>query len=464
MPQFFYTVINRENRELAGTINAPDETSARKELNALGFSILNLNMQGADTRPAPETLENIIKYDFSAIDKNGKKIVGTIQGDQIFPVYKRLVYEYQFDVQSLFPSNLSPEEKEKATSKGIDNLKDLLNEENMAVDMAKKKQEMDQREFEGKQLKLKAQIDFVLQKVNNLLDIYKDELDPTRKAKIKYFVEKILRIKNSTNLDYVRQTCEEMLTYLQKEEIFLNQEQRAKEKTQLSIDAKSMMIQLNRINHPEGKDIFDAMREWRQNTFLDNPNPTFIEKTINLLISPLIGSISEDQEITAAREKVKNTNAQLKEFFNLYLHAPDPEFKKETLNALKRLWQERKTNKFNLHALIHRKQEERLTNIEHTPSEKLEKEIFSLTGWVLTFYIIYYFGTIYLNSKQIDFIPQTKLNLLFQTSIIKYFFTSLFLFVCLLGIKIEFFHRKPVAALPLLAAFLFSSTIIILNF
>lgn len=466
MPQYSYTVINKENRELTGNINAPDEQSARHELNALGFSILSITAQATGTEIATteEVPENIIKYDFAAIDKNGKKIVGTIQGDQIYNVFKRLTFEYQFDVQALYPSDLSPAEKEKAQLKGIDNLKDQLTEEQMAAEFLKKKQQLDEKEFEEKQLKLKAQVDFVLQKVNELLDTYREEIDPSRKAKIKYYVEKILRIKNSTNLDYIHQTCEEMLTYLQQEEIFLHQEQRVKEKTRLSIDAKSMMMQLDRINHPGGKDIFDSLREWRQEHIADNPSPTIIEKTVNALISPLIGKIKEDPEIIEARDKLKSTNAQLKEFLNLYFHAPDPEFKKETKATLIRLWNQRKIDKKNLANIIHRKNEERLANVEFTSGEILEREIYSLAGWVLTFYIIYYFVTIYLNSKQIDFIPETKLNLIFQTSVIKYFFTTLFFFVCLLGIKIEFFKRKAFAGPLMLALFIISSSLIILNF
>ncbi len=463
MPQYFYTVINKENRQLKGTINTPDEASARRELNALGFSILSISeQQGANDTEG--LAENIIKFNFSAVDKNGKKVVGTIQGEQIFPVYKRLISEYQFDVQALYPSDLSESDAEKAQIRGVDYLRDQLQEEQMAAELVQKRQQLDQKDFEEKQAKLKVQVDFVLQKVNQLLDTYKDELDPSRKAKIKYFVEKILRIKNSTNLDYIKQTSEEMLTYLQQEEIFLNQEQRIKEKTQLSIEAKSMMMQLDRITHPGSKDIFDSLREWRENHMIDNPNPTFLEKSINFVISPLIGQVQEDQEIAAARNKLKNTKAQLKEFFILSLRAPDPEFKKETWNNVKRLWQERKSDKKNLAAIIHRKNEERMANIEYTPGEILEREIYGLAGWVLTFYIIYYFVTIYINSKQIDFIPETKLNLIFQTSVIKYFFTTLFLFVCFLGIKIEFFKRKHFATPLLLVLFIFSSSLIILNF
>ena len=467
MPQYSYTVINKDSQQLNGTINAPDEQTARKELNTIGFSILSLNPIGEGTAPGAETTaipENIIKFAFEAIDKNGKKIVGTIQGEEIFEVYKRLLGEYQFSVEQLYPDNLSEEEVKKARMRGIDDLKDRLTEEHMASDMAHKRQEMDEVTFQQKQAQMKEQVDFVLKKVSDMLSLYQEELDPTRKAKIKYFVEKILRIKNSTNLEYIRQSCEELLTYLQKEEIFLNQEQRRKEKTQLSIEAKSMMMELNKINNPAGKDIFDSMREWRKEHITNNPEPTFTDRLLDIIFTPLIGVLPEDEEIIKLRNKIKNTNSQLKEFLIIYFQAPDSNFKAETKTTLLRLWTIRKQQKRDLKTLIHQKIEEKLANIENTSWEILEKEIFSVAGWVLAFYISYYFVTIYLNSKQISFIPETRLNLLFQTSIVKYFFTTIFFFVCFLGIKIEFFKRKPLINPVLLVAFLLSSSLIILNF
>lgn len=470
MPQYSYTVINKDNQQLNGTINAPDEQTARKELNTIGFSILSFTLVGEGPTPdaeavsASETPESIIKFDFEAVDRNGKRIVGTIQGEEVFAVYKRLLEEYHFTVEQLYPGGQSEDEVRKARLRGIDDLKDRMAEEAMTTELLKKRQELDEVAFLNKQAQMKTQVDFVLAKVNDILTTYQEELDPARKAKIKYFVEKILRIKNSTNLEYIRQTCEELLTYLQKEEIFLNQELRRKEKTQLSIEAKGMMMELNKINNPAGKDIFDSLREWRNEKINNNPDPSFIDRLLDIIITPFIGTIAEDEEITAMRNHIKSTNSQFKEFLIIYFQAPDPNFKAETKSTLSRLWGQRKQQKKDLRLLLHKKQEDKLAQVENTSIEILEKEIFSVAGWVLTFYIIYYFVTIYLNSKEIRFMPETRLNLIFQTSVVKYFFTTIFLFVCFLGIKIEFFKRKPLITPVLLVVFLLSSSLIILNF
>lgn len=464
MPKFSYTVINKTNQELTGSINAENEQAARQELNALGFSIIAIRSVQEASTEVETAAENIVKFEFKATDKNGKKIVGTIQGEDIYLVFKRLVSEYHFEVEALFQADLSEKDKEKSLLKGIDYLKDKLLEEEIAEQEKLQKAEVDQQAFLEKQARLKDQVDFVLQKVNSLIEVYKEELDPATKAKIKYYVEKILRIKNSTNLDYIKQTCEEMLTYLQKEEIFLNQEQRLKEKTQLSIEAKTMMRQLSKVNSISDKDLFDSLRNWRKEHITENQTPDTTEKIINILIAPFIGLQDEDQEIKTARAKIKNTEGQLKEFLILYFQAPDPEFKKETKAALGRLWQQRKIEKHDLTVLIEQKNQARLANTEFTTAEQLEKEIFGVAGWVLAFYIIYYFASIYLSTKQINLEIPAQLTQLFQTTIIKYFYIVLFLMVCILGIKIEFFKRKPAVNLPLFLIFIVSSTLIVLNF
>lgn len=463
MPLFTYTVLNKENQELNGSINAENEQAVRQELNGLGFSIVAINLATAAPAEAAEE-EATVKFEFAATDKNGKKIVGTIQGENIYAVYKRLIQEYQFDVSALFPADLDDNAKEKARNKGIDDLRDRLLEDNMLEQAKLQKEQTDLVEFAEKQARLKIQVDFVLQKISDMLSTYKEEMDPITKGKIKYYVEKILRIKNSTNLDYIRQTCEELLTYLQKEELFLNKEQRRKEKTQLGIEAKTMMLQLSKVNSLKNQDLFDILRSWRQEHITDNKVPTTIEKAINVLITPFIGPQEEDPEVLAARQKVRDTTERLKEFATLYFQSPDQEYKKEIILTLKRYWAQRQTQVKELHSLIQRKHEESLQGIEITHLENLEHELFGVAGWILTFYIIYYFLAIYAHTKQINLPIPSQLTQLFQTSIIKYFYIILFLFVCFLGLKIEFFKRKKYANWGLTIAFILISTLIIINF
>ena len=71
MAIFKYSVANTEGKKLSGTVEAPDESTARTELNNLGFSILLLQ----ETFEQPKLDASLSKFVFEAIDKNSKLIV-----------------------------------------------------------------------------------------------------------------------------------------------------------------------------------------------------------------------------------------------------------------------------------------------------------------------------------------------------------------------------------------------------
>ena len=73
MALFRYIVTNQSGKKLSGTVEAPNYNVARKELNNLGFSILNL----VPTTEKPKA-ENSKKFIFEALDNNSKFIQGSI--------------------------------------------------------------------------------------------------------------------------------------------------------------------------------------------------------------------------------------------------------------------------------------------------------------------------------------------------------------------------------------------------
>ncbi len=468
MPKFSYTVLNNDNKQLTGTINAQNEGVARHELNALGFSVISINQASKKDDNVLQALnketKNISKYEFSGIDKNNKKVTGTIQGQDIYLVYKRLIEEYQFNISAIYSFNLSTDEKEKAHQQGIDKLADRYQEEQFSKENLLRQKESSEQELKEKQAALKQQIDFVLQKINTILDTYQNELNPQTKAKIKYYIEKILRIRNSTNLNYVRHTAEEMLDYIQKAELFLHEELRSKEKTELVVEAKSMMMDLHNVNTKGQKDLARSMREWRQANIVTNPSPTPLDITINWFFSLFIGTQPDSSEIIEARNSLIQTKQQLWQFLKIYLQSPNKQFKQETLTNLKRLWNLKKEKKQILHDLIQKQKNKLLETTSTTNIDKFLGEILKLAGWVFFFYMIYYYLAIYSSTKQINLPFTPKLENIFQSSIIKYFFTILFIFIALLGIKIEFTPRKKNFDLILIFLFLILSLLIVLNF
>lgn len=466
MPKYSYIVINQENKQLNGTIGAPTETEARQELNELGFSVISIQEIHEDV--VGEVNEGLMIFEFAAIDKSKKRVLGTIQAPDRYQAYKRLTLEYAFEVEYIVDKNLSEEEKTKERRQGVYELQDRLHEEEILAQKKETSDEKDLKEFAQKQEVLKAQIEFVLHKVKEMLDLYEQQMKPETKEKIKYYVNKILRIKTSTNLDYVRKTAEELLNYLQKEEIFLNVEAQTKERTQMIIEAKSMMMQLRKGKSKKSMSFTASLYKWRQLHINENLNPSIGEKFINFFISLIIGEQEEDKEIITLREELARMNDQIKQYIRLYFSAPNNDFKIETREGLKRLWKQRKNIKQELKKARSQKSLERKNTSEKTMIEKITEETCSLSGWVLVFYLIYYFLSNYLVSKDFSgifsFPYLSEIFSISTSSLLKYFLPTLFLVHAALSLKINFFRRNEVATLIITPLFLLGSLMIYFNF
>lgn len=456
MPKYKYIVINQENKQLQGTIGAPDDASARKELNQLGFSVVSMVPMVEEEIAATNEMP---MFEFAAIDKNQKRVVGTIQAEDRVAAFKRLVYEYAFDVEYVVDNNLTEGQKEKERSKGAYDLQDILAEEQMLTQKKETSEEKDMKEFEKKQEVLKEQIDFVLKKVRQMLDQYEQIMKLETKEKIRFYVDKILRIKSSTNLDYIRISAEELLTFLQKEELFLNEEQHMQDRTKLLVEAQSMTLQLRRSKTPKSAGIGQQLRQWRQEHIYNNPAPSAGEKIINSLISIFIGTARENEQVSAIRHDIAATNDQLMHYLQLYIQATTPEIKQETKNGFWRLYNERKKLKIKL-----KEAKKGLAAAEAAGETRFATEMQSFSGWLLAFYLIYYFISIYATTKDFGQNNVPQFFYIFRSSFLKYFLTTLFLFHGAVSVKIHFFRRNELATMIITPLFIIGALLILLNF
>lgn len=461
MPRYRYTVINEENKQLQGTIGAPDEAGARKELNDLGFSVLTFQ---EITEEETQTESEIPIFEFQGYDKNQKKVIGTIQGEDQYSAFKRLVTEYEFEVDYIIDNDLPEKDKQKERQKGALELYSKLEQENAANQQKETGDEKDLREFEQKQEVLKNQINFVLNKVNQMITQYETELKPEVKTTIKRQVEKILRIRNSTNLDYVRKTAEELLLFLQKEELFINEQQRSKERTQMIVESQSMMMQLRKGKSTKNSSISQLLREWYKTNITTNPSPNAFEKALGYIIQKALDLDNETEEIIELRKQLENVNSQLKQYIALYFKAPSPEFKMETREGIKKIWGERKRLIKAIKSAKKKVIAEKQTSGELSKSHGFSGEILAFTGWLLTFYLLYYFVSLYILTKDFGNFEIPYIFYIYKSAFLKYFLTTVFLLHAAISIKKNFFHRSNTATLVLTTVFIFSTLLVYLNF
>ena len=239
---FSYTATNAEGKKLTGIINATSRDDAKQQLNLLGLSILEIKTieSAPSANQAPTGTPELQKLQFEATDKNGKQIKGTIPAKAPLLAYKRLVEEYHFTVQTLGPL---------PADSSLDEIKNQYEVERHETKTEKlgigKPLSEDPAFLMEKELLLK-QIEEILQKVRAMLAQYETKISPEKRAEIEGTIDKLLRIKSSNNLDYIRHTCTELLKKVQDDEIFLTSVEHDQERSSVVIYSERMMLELQK--------------------------------------------------------------------------------------------------------------------------------------------------------------------------------------------------------------------------
>ncbi|MBL4695126.1 hypothetical protein JKY72_07215 [Candidatus Gracilibacteria bacterium] len=441
MPVFKYTVANREGKQLRGSVEAPDQNIAKSELSNLGFSVLTLEESAEILKKS-----NSPKFAFEAKDNNGKSISGTIPAKDRKEAFTRLQREYNLSVDVLW-------------KEGSANKEDTLSLQSEESERIEKEKEQKIDEQKEKQF-VKTKVEHLLQKVNEIIQKYEQDFDKQQNAEIQKKINKLLRIKSSTNTDYILKTAEELLEFIQSQEKTLKEKGNTDKQISLKMETKELMRELNTGSKPKtlSGDIIGKLERLKNNTnseILTN----FPEKTRNFFKTPAT--------IKVIKEKISNYNKQIFDFVKLYFKEPTPEYKEKVKNSIKEVWEKRKSAVQNL------KQVKKGIK-EHKSSEKEKKkegfylkaseEINALSGWLLAFYTTYYFASLYLSTKDFGFSEIPKGFAVYDSKLFKYILIFLFLLHASTALKTNFFRQNALANIILPGIFIFGSIIAFLNF
>ncbi len=453
MPIFKYLVANKERKKLSGTVEAPDETTARTELNNLGFSILSL--QETANVPAPNS--SLTKYVFEAIDKNSKLITGTIPAKNKKEAFDKLNSGYSLTVTGIWKEGSSETDIAQARQQGTS----LLQEKILETPKEKTLNEEKEEQF------VKTKIETIIKQVNILLNSLDKELDLDKKAEIHQKINKLLRIKSSKNLNYILTTAEDLLTHVQGLEKNLQEKGYATKQLSLHMSTKKLLDELNRSSKPQSisADILSKIEKWEQLHTEDEKQKNVSTAFLHSLFKKIKRIFSTPPAIQIIKEQIKIYNKQLWEFAKLYFKEPAKEYKDKVKNSIKSIWKARKKA---VHSLSQAKkllkQRSKVSSEEKHYFMSFIEELNGLTGWLLAFYLIYYFISLYLTTKNfgLESIPQGFY--LFESNIFKYILVIIFLLHSTTSLKVNFFRKNLIANIILPSCFLVFSIIVLLNF
>ncbi len=469
MPIFKYTIANKDGKKLSGNVEAPDENTARVELQNLGFSILLLQ----ESKEIEKADANLKKFVFEAIDRNNKLVTGTIPAQTSEESIKKLESEYELNVSAIWAENSTPAQIKEAQKEGQTRLENILKNhlQNHASTLTTPENSPSipaiNSEHEIKIQFVKTKIELVLKSVNELLTKFDQDLAPDHKVEINKKIDKLLRIKNSTNLDYILESANELLKFLEEQEKFLKENTHQEKRFEYQVETHKMLAEMNQGEHQKtlSEDILDKIQNWQKLHDPSTSNASIGSKIIAGILNSIKNFFTTAPEIEIIENQISTYNKQLWEFIKLYFQEPTPEYKEKVKNSIKTIWATRKKAKLELKATKNKLKEE---NNKKSDEEKvifpIIKELNAFTGWLLGFYIVYYFIALYSTTKNFGLNNIPNSFHVYQTHLFKYILVITFLFHSASALKINFFSKNTTANFILPPIFILGSIITLLNF
>lgn len=480
MPLFHYTVANKENKKLSGSIEAADEAIARAQLNNLGFSILEIAESTEQTsQETPSSTEKLPKdhqkYTFEAINNQGQKITGTIVSSDELGAFRRLNQEYELTVTAIYKENATEEEIIDAKARGTYSLNQTLEQEKQLKNLSN--EDLITQDRIKKEIEVRTRVEYILKQVNDLLLEYDQDIPPDSRKEINQRIDKLLRIKSSTNLEYVIATAEDLLEFIKNIEISIKQKNYLEKRTKLKLQIKNMLTKLHETGKPKtiSEDIVKTIQNWQQKNIQKTVKIPWHVRTINNALTAIKKFFEVPEEIRVLKSKIKNLNTQLLEYIKIYIKEPAKEYKQKAREAIISIWEMRKKTVIQLKEAKERIRDEKKKTRLATMKNKVKEEVnasvledFSeFTGWLLAFYLAYYFVSLYAITKDFGFggldqIP--RLLNFYSTSIFKYILITVFLLHAGFTIKNNFFKKSKIASLIIFPITTFLVIFIIVNF
>lgn len=463
--RFSYTVISTDGKKLNGTIDSPNEESARKDLNSLGFSIITLS--GIDESAGAHDANHII-FEFEGYDKKNKKVTGTIPARDKFAAFKRLKLEYKFTVLNICKGAASPYEKLQEKQEGVLKLEQQLEEEQLTQQQSKESPEGEESHEEIKQseeqLQLKHQTDLVLQKTAEILAKYNQELSVEEKQNIDAQLNKLLRIKNSGNIEYVRDTAKELLQSLQTLETLLVNRNNDFNKSKIKFDVLQLMSQLKKPRNPLSllERSLKSLQDYIENTPITQASP-LMTKTRVKAAKFFVSNFLESPEMRALKHERKLIWGQIFDYIKMYFKEESAIVKLQIRNSISGLLNKRKTLKIQLKELKKLEKERLMADVPENFLSTFTEELFTFSGWLLSFYLVYYFLSLYVGSKDFGLDINLQYLSLYNSHFFKYLLVMLFLTHCAISLKVLFFKKNRGANFILAPAVLLSIMLIMFN-
>ena len=439
--KFSYTALSSDNQKLTGVLEANNLEGAQGELHKMGVSIISIKEisdAGYDEIQKKEVsakkISGVITYSFLAVDKGGKEINGTIDARDPYSAYKRLVIEYGFKINELYPSTATDAEKANSKKK-IAGFAANIKSEGVDVDAKRHGSNDDLLEASEKiDKKIIQEIDQFIIKTKKVLTEHKEKFSPPFLRQIESTLGELERIRTSNNIKHITEICNQIYELISNpDQISQSPEKQGETSYQQIIDSlqstgivkrqfniHSKAVGLSKIKSLFNK-VFSKFKSASESELVlpgdVQGEESGFKKFLNSITNKFKSKNRVPLDIIEASESVK-TPSIIGIFFS-YIFSPNAMLRKARKQELKNVfndWKSSKNKKKEISESAEGKSEVRKAGATPSDDKIAEKtteqiaedeeaktgpakwkasalfsEVDSFISWLLFFYIIYFF-------------------------------------------------------------------------
>ena len=473
---FRYTALGPDNQKFTGSLQAMSLESAREKLHKMDLSIISLEpvSERNITTTAPPasprvTLSNVKKkvstprkpkkiistFYFVATNSQGKQVNGTIDAKEPYLAYKRLISEYKFKILDLFKDG-----EQGSPNKNLNisfeewNLK--LKQEGFATESESKRVSPGMEEPEKMASEIVQEIDSFIKSTKEILKAHQKNYSRPFLVQIEKKVGNLERIRTSNNLKHITQVCKDLYELIAHPELAegMSTEERERAYEQAVADlGESGFIQYSRGSSSSNDEIAEGFGRVKK-VFGKIEKKLHQPPAESLRHEPKgRGSILKKPFVSLETPKGPIDIWQLGSSYWVYFKERNPILKHARKQEFNRLYEARKALKAKI------KTDRVILQQESTPAFKVSSdyselyaELNSFIGWLLFFYIAYFFVASFSLERNVGLAQDLVVRTLSSPLIINIFIFLLMAHLAL-KIKLSLFHKNAIGS-----AFLFLFT------
>ncbi len=485
--KFKYTALSPNNQKQTGALDAESLDAAKEKLHKLNLSIIDVSEtteeEAKKLEEAPaiqEAEEGIITYMFFAKDPSLKEINGTIDAQDPYAAYKRLIGEYHFSVNDLYPQSSANPEADSFKQK-FEEWNEMLEAEGIETTLKPTAGVKEELEEEGEKMsqEIVDEIDNFIINAKNVIKNHSDQFSRPFLAEIERTLDELERVRASNNLKHITKVCNNLYDLISHPDIVDKQETTTDTAFSGLISKlrqsgfinnqfqflKAHSLQKKAKRFEKMQTLFAKILKTLNKKKSDEIDKSFAEKIKKRRSKWLSGLTKSLRKKAEEGEESKVKFGQVVSKFIEYAKESNPILRKARKEEMKTLYGEWKEQR---KRATEEKSAKKMTTEPKAAKPKKDYNLFfleadSFVGWLLTFYIIYFFLVSFSLEKNIGLPSELILKTLKSPLILNIIIFLVFLHFAL-KLKTRYFRQNFVGSLFLFFVTLGVYSLLIINF